>query len=70
VLAVVCHTVPGGMQAEIYGTATIDGAGTYAFRIQVQDMGERGTSDTYWILLSNGYNSGMHTLDGGNVQIH
>jgi len=70
VLAVVCHTVPGGMQAEIYGTATIDGGGTYAFRIQVQDMGESGRSDTYWILLSNAYNSGMHTLDGGNVQIH
>jgi hypothetical protein len=34
------------------------------------DRGEPGTSDKYWIFLSNGYNSGNQTLLGGNVQIH
>jgi hypothetical protein len=69
-LAVVCHTVGGGKQAEIYGTASVNGSGIYPFRIQVQDFGEPGSSDTYWILVGNGYNSGMHTLGGGNVTIH
>jgi len=73
VLAVVCSDidgVPGGKQAQIYGEATIDGAGSYKYRIDVEDRGEPGTSDKYWIVLSNGYNSGNQTLVGGNVQIH
>jgi hypothetical protein len=73
VLAVVCtdiEGVPGGKQAQIYGEATIDGAGEFAYRIHVEDRGEPGTSDKYWIILSNGYDSGSQTLIGGNVQIH
>jgi len=35
----------------------------------VKDLGESGGQDTYWMLLQNGYNSGEHTLQGGNVQI-
>jgi hypothetical protein len=73
VLAVVCSDidgVPGARQAQIYGRATIDGAGEFAYRIHVEDRGEPGTSDKYWILLSNGYDSGSQTLIGGNVQIH
>ena len=57
-------------KAEIFGEATIDGSGSYGFRIDVADNGEPGSSDTYEIQLSNGYDSGQHTLDGGNVQIH
>jgi hypothetical protein len=58
--------------ATIFGEATIDGSGTFVFRIDVSDMGEPGTNDTYGILLSNGYgyDSGQQTLQGGNVQIH
>jgi hypothetical protein len=73
VLAVVCGgltDMPGAMQGQIYGEATIDGASSYTYRIAVEDRGEPGTSDTYWIILSNGYDSGRHTLDGGNIQIH
>jgi hypothetical protein len=73
VLAVVCtdiEDVPGGKQAQIYGRATIDGAGSYIYRIDVEDRGESGTNDKYWIALSNGYTSGNQTLVGGNVQIH
>ncbi|PYQ56242.1 MAG: hypothetical protein DMF58_21195 [Acidobacteria bacterium] len=48
--------------ATIFGTATIDGFGIYVFRI--------GTNDTYGIILSNGYASGQHQLQAGNVTIH
>jgi hypothetical protein len=67
VLAIVCE---GDNQASIYGQATIDGAGSFFYRINVKDAGEPGVGrDTYWILLQNGYNSGEQTLEGGNVQI-
>jgi len=64
VLAIVCE---GTTQASIYGQATINGSGSFFYRI---DVGEPGVGrDTYWILLQNGYNSGQQTLEGGNVQI-
>jgi hypothetical protein len=69
VLAVVCIAVDGGKQATLYGEATIDGSGTHPYRIQVEDLSEGGSSDTYWILLTL-YNSGRHTLEGGNITIH
>jgi hypothetical protein len=56
--------------ATIFGTATIDGSGTFAFRIDVTDQGEPGTNDTYGITLSDGYASGQQRLQGGNVRIH
>jgi len=67
VLAIVCE---GTTQASIYGQATINGSGSFFYRINVKDVGEPGVGrDTYWILLQNGYNSGQQTLEGGNVQI-
>ena len=57
-------------QASIFGTATINGSGSFDYQIDVQDFGEPGTADTYRIRLSNGYDSGEQTLLGGNVQIH
>jgi hypothetical protein len=68
VLAVTCSA--DGLSASIFGTATINGAGTVDYRIDVTDNGEPGRSDTYQIRLSNGYDSGVQTLVGGNVQIH
>jgi hypothetical protein len=68
VLSVTCNTA--GTQASIFGTATINGGGTFDFRIDLQDLGEPGSSDTYRLRLSNGYDSGEQTLEGGNVQIH
>jgi Bacterial Ig-like domain (group 1) len=59
-----------GTSATIFGTATLDGAGSFAFRIDLKDLGEPGTSDTYRIRLSNGYDSGTQLLNHGNVQIH
>jgi hypothetical protein len=56
--------------AAIFGTATIDGSGSFVFRIDVIDQGEPGTSDAYGIILSDGYASGQQQLQGGDVQIH
>jgi hypothetical protein len=71
VLAVRCLRFPDGhAEANIFGEATIDGSGRFAYRIDVEDRGEPGTDDTYWITLANGYNSGKHKLESGNIQIH
>lgn len=56
-------------EATIYGTGTVDGTGSFLFRIKVKDAGEPGTNDMYEILISNGYYSGNKKLSGGNVQI-
>ena len=66
VLAVVCTSTT----ASIFGEATIDGSGTYAYRIDLGDNGEPGKNDTYRIQLSNNYDSGQQTLEGGNIQTH
>jgi hypothetical protein len=69
VQVVTCNA--GGTSASIFGTATVNGAGTFDYRIDVVDNGEPGAgSDTYRIRLSNGYDSGVQTLLGGNVQVH
>jgi hypothetical protein len=68
VLSVVC---PSTTTATIFGEATIDGSGTYVYRIDVEDINEPGKGfDKYQIRLSNGYDSGRQTLEGGNIQIH
>jgi Mg-chelatase subunit ChlD len=69
VQAVTCNAA--GTSASIFGTATINGSGTFDYRIDVVDNGEPGAgSDTYRIRLSNGYDSGVKTLLGGNIQVH
>jgi len=56
--------------ASIFGKATIDGAGSHVFRIDVKDGGSGGSNDTYGIILDTGYMSGQQPLQGGNVTIH
>ncbi|MDQ3066013.1 MAG: Ig-like domain-containing protein [Actinomycetota bacterium] len=68
ILAVTCSR--DGTSASIFGTATVDGAGSFGFRIDVRDLGEPGTGDRYRIRLSNGYDSGDQQLESGNIQIH
>jgi hypothetical protein len=67
VLSVVCGT--DGKSATIFGNATIDGAGSHTYRIDVIDNGEPGTTDHYRMRV-DAYDSGDHTLMGGNVQVH
>jgi hypothetical protein len=69
ILAVVCR---GDDEADIYGTAEVNGAGPQDFRIRVKDGGESGAGvDTYQLLVG-AYTSGAENnpLTGGNVQIH
>lgn len=68
VSAVTC--APDGTAATILGTATVDGAGLVGFQIDVTDLGQPGRSDTYRLLLSTGYDTGVQLLRGGNVRIH
>ncbi len=45
----------GNGEASIFGTARIDGSGSFQYRIDVDDNGEPGRGqDTYHIQLSNG----------------
>jgi hypothetical protein len=57
-----------GTHASFTGNATVDGV-TTRYQIDVNDLGEPGTFDTFKIALSNGYVAGG-TLLGGNIQIH
>jgi hypothetical protein len=67
VLAVACS----GNKASVFGTATINGSGSYNYRIDLTDNGEPGAgADKYRIRLSTGYDSGEQTLAGGNIQMH
>jgi hypothetical protein len=73
ILAVVCTTTANGKQSTIYFNANVDGAGPRPGRIEVEDNGEPGSTDTYWIIVSKLtglYDSGKQALKGGNVQIH
>ena len=70
--AVSCDIANNGKdgEASIFGTASIDGSGTFVYRIDVDDNGEPGRGkDTYHIQLSNGYDSGVKTLQAGNIQV-
>jgi hypothetical protein len=68
VLVVVCDSTTS---ATIFGQATVDGAGSFFYRLRVEDNAEPGKgADKYWILVANGYDSASQILKGGNVQIH
>jgi hypothetical protein len=69
ILAVTC--TPNRRQATIFGLATIDGSGEFAFRIDVRDLGEPGVGQDTYRMRILAYDSGEPgTLLGGNVQIH
>jgi hypothetical protein len=68
VLALVCDFTT--KQTSIYGQATIDGEGLYYYRIRISETTVAGISvDTYWIILENGYDSGLQVVEGGKIQI-
>ena len=57
-------------QASLFGNATVDGAGSFEYQIDLQDNGEPGIDDKYRIFIPGvAYESGLQTLRGGNVQI-
>ena len=78
VQAVVCnddHT-----KASIFGHTAVNGSGSYEYEIDLEDNGEPGVDDKYRIFVGSipqpppnpptpPYDSGLQTLQGGNVQI-
>ncbi|HEX7333207.1 MAG TPA: SBBP repeat-containing protein [Pyrinomonadaceae bacterium] len=66
VVAIVCD---GSTRASIFGRATINGAGIFNFRINVQDLGGPGKGQDTYRLLMDGYDSGEQLLRGGNIEI-
>jgi virginiamycin B lyase len=68
VLSVVCNS--DNTQADIYGQATINQAGSHYYRISVADPDPTGGADRYRIILDTGYDSGDHALGGGTIEIH
>lgn len=58
-----------GNCAQIVGTATVNGSGSFGFQVQVCDNGEPGNTDTFSINMSDGYTA-AGVLRGGNIQIH
>jgi hypothetical protein len=67
ILSVRCST--DGTSASIFGTASVNGAGSFDFRIDVRDLGEPGDTDRYRMRVG-AYDSGDRQLEGGNIQIH
>jgi hypothetical protein len=60
--------VVAATHATFFGQATVDGVATN-YRIDVDDNGEPGSSDTFKIQTDSGYVA-AGTLQGGNIQIH
>ena len=68
ILSIVCS--PDRVHATVFGRATTTGSDSFYFRVDVGDVGEPGVGrDTYRILVGNGYDSGVGTLEGGNIQV-
>lgn len=66
----ITSVVVSGNCAQILGTATVNGSGSFGFQVNVCDNGEPGKdSDTFSINMSDGYMA-AGTLRGGNIQIH
>lgn len=67
-----CQTIDSlvvvGTHATFTGDATVNGAST-RYRIDVDDLGEPGSLDTFAIQLGNGYTADGRLM-GGNIQIH
>ena len=57
-------------EATILGEGSIDGAGSFEYRIRLADGGAPGTNDMYGIIIPlAAYDSGEQPLEGGNIQI-
>src|SRR6266545_1256264 len=66
----ITSVVVNGNCAQISGTATVNGSGSFGLQVNVCDNDEPGKdSDTFSINMSDGYMA-SGTLSGGNIQIH
>ena len=58
-----------GSSAEFTGTADLDGGRSVRFSVRVTDNDDAGSSDTFFMNLSDGY-SAVGTLTSGDIRIH
>lgn len=65
--AVTCS--PDATLASVFGTATVNGADSVQYRIDIQLTGWERGKDTYRVRLSNGYDSGAQLIRHGDVEI-
>ena len=62
--------VVSGATAKVFGTATAGGSSGVVFRLDLTDNGEPGRkADTFRLRTSDGLDSGIALLQGGNIQI-
>jgi len=66
---VTAYTVTGFISRHIEGTAEVNGAPGFTYKVDVTDSGEPGRDDTFALELSNGYRA-EGKLQGGNIQLH
>ena len=60
-----------GSTAKVFGTATLNGGGSFVFRLDLEDKAESGrNADTFRLRMSDGYDTGLKTLANGNIQAH
>jgi hypothetical protein len=57
-----------GSQATFGGVATVDGVPGMRFFVEVEDLGEPGSADTFRLVLQDGYGAGG-VLVRGNIQV-
>ncbi|HXF97186.1 MAG TPA: post-COAP-1 domain-containing protein [Gaiellaceae bacterium] len=58
-----------GNKATFTGLARVDGVAGVHFTVDVEDLGEPGTGDTFRLVLGDGYAAGG-VLRSGNIQVH
>ncbi|HEV3217312.1 MAG TPA: Ig-like domain-containing protein, partial [Vicinamibacterales bacterium] len=60
----------GPTRVSVYGQATVNGAGSFAYRVTFDDQsGPGGHKDKYSILVSNGYASGEEIIQSGDIEV-
>jgi hypothetical protein len=60
-----------GTHARLFGIATVNGAGSFNFVVDVDDLAEPGANvDKFAIQMSDGYTASGTVLSGGNIQVH
>ena len=57
-----------GTHATVRGSGVVNGTQAVEFKIDLDDLGEPGTSDRFSITWTGYTNAGV--LNGGNVQVH
>lgn len=74
---VTAYSVTGPTSRHIEGTATVNGQPGFTYQVDVNDNGEPGRSDTFWLRLAgiDGYRYETASVDGtllagGNIQLH